>query len=79
MQIKPSILCEPKAMLALVAQEGVISLVLFRLPVNDIPMPSCHTELFQYADDSAVVVTFKQPTLMVRYLETYVDELEIWL
>ena len=41
------------------AMGGVISPVLFSLYVNDIPTPSRHIELAQYADDTAIVVTTK--------------------
>jgi hypothetical protein len=32
-----------------------------------------------YADDTAVIATFLRPTLLVRYLETYLSRLEQWL
>ena len=62
-----------------VPQGGVISPVLFSLYVNDIPTPSRHIELAQYADDTALVVTSKHPALLVKFLETHLSELEIWL
>ena len=61
-----------------VAQGGVISPVLFSLYVNNIPTPSHHIELAQYADDTALVATSKQPQLLLKYLETYLTELETW-
>ena len=57
----------------------MISPVLFSLYLNDIPTPSRHIELAQYADDTALVVTSKHPALLVKYLETHLYELEIWL
>ena len=33
----------------------------------------------QYADDTALVATSKQPQLLLKYLETYLTELETWL
>jgi hypothetical protein len=62
-----------------VAHGGLISPVLFILYVNDIPTPSCHVELAQYADDAAVAATPLSPSLLVGYLEAYLDRLERWL
>ena len=62
-----------------VAQGGIISPVLFSLYVNDMPSPSRHVELALYADDTAVVATSRQPALLIRYLETYLSDLERWL
>ena len=52
--------------------------VLFSLYVNDIPTPSRHIELAQYADDTSLVATSKYPALLVKYLETHLSEQEIW-
>ena len=62
-----------------VAQRGVISPALFSLYVNDIPTTSRHIELAQYGDETALVATSKHPALLVKYLETHLTELEIWL
>jgi Reverse transcriptase (RNA-dependent DNA polymerase). len=62
-----------------IAQGGVISPELFSLYVNDIPMPSHHIKLALCADDTALVSTSKQPQLLLKYLETYLTELETWL
>ena len=62
-----------------VAQGGVISPVFFSLYVNDMPTPSRHIELAKYADDTALLATSKQPQLLLKYLETYLTELETWL
>jgi hypothetical protein len=62
-----------------VAQGGLVSPVLFSLCVNDIPIPSGHVELAQYADDTAVVATSRDPSLLVGYLEANLDRLELWL
>jgi retron-type reverse transcriptase len=59
-----------------VAQGGIISPVLFSLYVNDMPTPSRHVELADYADDTAVIATSRQPALLVKYLETYLSDLE---
>jgi hypothetical protein len=53
--------------------------VLFSLYVNDIPTPSRHVELAQYADDMALVATSRSPSLLVAYLEAYLARLEHWL
>ena len=36
-------------------------------------------ELYQYADDTALVATSRQLALLVKYLETHLADLEIWL
>ena len=41
--------------------------------------PSCPVELALYADDTAVLVTSHHPALLVKYLETYLSDLERWL
>jgi hypothetical protein len=61
-----------------VAQGGVVSPVLFSLYVNDIPTPSQHVELAQYADDTALVATSRSPSLLVGYLEAYLCKQEHW-
>ena len=48
---------------------------LFSLYVSDIPSPSCHIELAQFAYNTALIATFKQPALLVKYLA----DLGIWL
>jgi hypothetical protein len=62
-----------------VAQGGLVSPVLFSLYVNDIPVPSRHVELAMYADDTAIIVTSRKSALLIRYLETYLSDLERWL
>jgi hypothetical protein len=37
--------------------------------VNDMPSPSHHIELALYADDTAIIATFRKPMLFVSYLE----------
>jgi hypothetical protein len=58
---------------------GLVSPVLFSLYVNDIPTPSRHVELVQYADDTALVATFRSPSLLVGCLEAYLGRQERWL
>jgi hypothetical protein len=62
-----------------VAQGGLVSLVLFSLYANDMPTLCSHVELAQYADDTTLVATPRTPSLLVSYLETYIDRLEHWL
>jgi hypothetical protein len=38
-----------------------------------------HVELALYGDDMAVTATSCQPALLVKYLETYLSDLEQWL
>ena len=62
-----------------VAQGGLISPVLFSLYVNDMPSPSQHVELALYADDTAIIATSRKPTLLVSYMESYLNDLQRWL
>jgi hypothetical protein len=62
-----------------VAEGGLISPVLFSLYVNDMPSPSHHVELDLYADDTAVIASSRKPTLLVSYLESYLNDLQQWL
>ena len=62
-----------------VAQGGLIIPVLFSLYVNDMPSPSHHVELALYADDTAIKATSRKPTLLVSYLESYLNDLQRWL
>jgi hypothetical protein len=62
-----------------VAQGEIVSPVLFSLYVNDIPTPSRHIELAQYANDTALIATSRDPSLLVGYLEAYLGRLELWL
>ena len=50
--------------------------VLFCLYVNDIPSLSHHVELALYAYDTAVIATSRKPTLLVIYLESYLNHLQ---
>ena len=63
---------------ARVGQGGLISPVLFSLFVNDMPSPSHHIVLALYADDTAIIATSRKPTLLVSYLESYLD-IQRWL
>jgi hypothetical protein len=61
-----------------VAQGGLISPVLFTLYV-DMPSTSHHVKLPLYADDTAVIATSRKPTLLISYLESYLNDLQRWL
>jgi hypothetical protein len=43
------------------------------------PSSSRHVKLAPYPDDTAVIATSRQPSLFVKYLETYLSDLERWL
>jgi hypothetical protein len=43
------------------------------------PTPSRHVELALYADDTALLATSRSPLLFIKYLETYLNGLELWL
>jgi len=62
-----------------VAQGGLISLVLFSLYANNMPSPSHHVELALYVDDTAIIAMSHKPTLLVSYLESYLNNLQQWL
>jgi len=62
-----------------VAQVALTSPVLFSLYVNDKPTPSHHVDLTLYTDDTAVIPTSRKPTLLVSYLQSYLNELNRWL
>jgi hypothetical protein len=64
-----------RGMRAGVAQGGFITPVLFSLYV-DMPSSSHQVEVVLYADDTAVIATSRKPTLLVRYLESYINDLQ---
>jgi hypothetical protein len=43
------------------------------------PSTSHHVELALYADDTAIIATSRKPTLLVNYLESYLNDLQRWL
>jgi len=43
------------------------------------PSPLRQVELPVYADDTAVIATYRQTALLFRYLETYLRDIERWL
>ena len=57
----------------------MILLVLFSLYVKDMPSPSHHVELTLYVDDTSVIATSRMRTLLVKYLESYLNDLQRWL
>ena len=68
-----------RVMRAGVAQGGSISPVLFSLYVNDMSSPLHNVESALYTDDTAVIATSRKPTLLVSYLESYLNDLQLWL
>ena len=68
-----------RSMRAGVAEGGLISPVLLSLYINDMPSPSHHVELALYADDTAIIAMSHKPTLLVIYLESYLNDLQRWL
>ena len=68
-----------RGMQARVAQDGLISPVLFSLYVNDMLSPSHHVELALYADHTVIIAKSRNPTLLVSYLESYLNDLQRWL
>jgi hypothetical protein len=62
-----------------IAEGGIISPILFSLYGNDMPSPSRHFQLALYMDKTAVIATSCHPTLLVKYLDTYLSDLERWL
>ena len=66
-------------MWARVVQGGLISPALFSLYVNYMPSPSHHVELALYEGDTVIIVTSRKPTLLVRYLVSYLNDLELRL
>ena len=60
------------------AQGLLISPFLISLYV-DMPSPSHHVEIALYADDMAVIATSRKPTVLVSYLESYLNDLQRWL
>ena len=77
--IRTYLLAAVRILWAEVAQGGLISPVLFSLYVNDMSSPSHHFELALYADDTAIIATSRKPTLLVSYLESYLNDLKRWL
>ena len=75
----PDGLSSRRSMRAVVAPGGLISPVLFSLYVNDMTPDSHHVELALYADDTATIATSSKPTLLVSYLESYLNDLQRWL
>jgi hypothetical protein len=43
------------------------------------PSPSHHVEFVLYADDKFIIATSHKPTLLVSYLESYLNDLQRWL
>lgn len=61
-----------------VPQGSVLSPLLYNLFTADIPRP-VNATLAIYADDTAILCRSKSATLVTRYLQRTLDELEAWL
>jgi hypothetical protein len=68
-----------RVMRAGVAQSRLISSSSSVCMSKDVPSPSHHVELALYADDRAIIATSCKPTLVVSYLESYLNDLQRWL
>jgi hypothetical protein len=53
--------------------------VLFILYVNDMPVPPRHVELALYVGDTVIIAMSRKYALLIRYLETYLSNLDRWL
>jgi hypothetical protein len=53
--------------------------VLFSLYVSDMPLPSHHDKVGFYSDDTAIIAKSLKPTMLVSYLESYLNDLQQWL
>jgi hypothetical protein len=62
-----------------VVQGGLNSPVLLSLYVNDMPSPSHYAALALCADDMVIIATSRKPTLLISYLESYLNDLQRWL
>jgi hypothetical protein len=60
-------------------QVSLISLVLFSLYVNDKPKPLHHVALALYVVNAAIIATSHKPTLLISYLESYLNDFLQWL
>jgi len=65
----------PRGLHAVVAQDVMISPVLFSMNVSDMPSASHHLELALYADDTAIIVMPCKPTLLVSYLDSCLNDI----
>ena len=59
-----------------VAQGGFVYPVLFSLYVNDMPSPSRHVDFSLYADDTVMISMSRKSTLLVGFLESYLNDLQ---
>jgi hypothetical protein len=62
-----------------IAQGGLFFPALICLHVNDVPSLSHYFEFAFYADDSAIVASYRKPMLLISYLEAYISDIEQWL
>lgn len=57
------------------ALDGLISTVFFSLYVDMITLSHPVELAFLYADNKAILATFRKPTPLVSYLESYLNDL----
>ena len=62
-----------------IAQGRINSPAPFSLYVNNMPSLFHHVELALYVEDTVILATSCQQALIVKYLETYLSDLEQWL
>ena len=60
-------------------QGGLLSPFPFSPYVKDQPLPAHHVELALYTDDTTIIAMSRKPTLLVSYLESYLNYLQRWL
>jgi hypothetical protein len=65
-----------KTLVSVVEQHGKTSV---RVVEVDKPSPSHNVELALYADEMAITATSRKPTLLVNYLESYLNDLQRWV
>ena len=59
-----------------VAQDVLISHVLFSMCDNEIPILSHHLDLILYVDDTVIIATSHKPALLVCCLQSYLSDIE---
>jgi hypothetical protein len=58
-------------------QEAIRGLTFSKAPgPNGMPSPSHHIKLALYADDTAIIAMSRKPTLLISYLESYLNDLQ---
>ncbi|GBM53848.1 putative RNA-directed DNA polymerase from transposon BS [Araneus ventricosus] len=72
------IISSPHPILGGCGEGSLISPTLFDIYVNDIPNTySCHLAIF--ADDTVILTQHKNPYTVIKHLQHYVSQLQLWL